>query len=191
MADVLVIYGTTHGHTAKVARALADALRAHGQTVDVVDAARVRVAPDRYGGVVVAASLHAGRYQKPVRKWLQQHADALRGKPTAFVSVCLAVLQKTPAVDDELAAALYGFFRSADWQPTLTLTVAGALPYTRYNRLTRWMMRRMVARAGGDVDTTRDYEYTNWDDVRAFAARFLQLLEPDAVRRAVTRVAAV
>ena len=50
--------------------------------------------------------------------------------------------------------------------------VAGALPYTQYNWLTRWMMRRIVARAHGDVDTSRDYEYTDWEDLRSFAGEF-------------------
>ena len=33
-------------------------------------------------------------------------------------------------------------------------------------------MRRIVAKAGGDTDTTRDYEYTDWDDLWAFARAF-------------------
>ena len=50
--------------------------------------------------------------------------------------------------------------------------VAGALPYTRYSPLTRWMMRRIVAKAKGDTDTSRDYEYTDWEAVRRFAGEF-------------------
>jgi menaquinone-dependent protoporphyrinogen IX oxidase len=29
-------------------------------------------------------------------------------------------------------------------------------------------MGRIVARAGGDTDTSRDYEYTDWAALRAF-----------------------
>jgi menaquinone-dependent protoporphyrinogen oxidase len=50
--------------------------------------------------------------------------------------------------------------------------VAGALRYTKYNFFVRWMMKRIVAAAGGDTDTSRDYEYTDWQDLRAFADRF-------------------
>jgi menaquinone-dependent protoporphyrinogen oxidase len=35
-------------------------------------------------------------------------------------------------------------------------------------------MVRIVRKAGGDVDTSRDYEYTNWADVRAFAEEFVR-----------------
>jgi menaquinone-dependent protoporphyrinogen oxidase len=60
--------------------------------------------------------------------------------------------------------------------------VAGALPYTRYNWLKRWIMRRIVAKAGGDTDTTRDFEYTDWEDLRAFARTFGRNLRKVAAR---------
>ena len=53
--------------------------------------------------------------------------------------------------------------------------VAGALPYTKYGWLKRMMMKRIVAKAGGDTDTTRDYEYTDWIDLRNFARDFAEL----------------
>jgi len=34
------------------------------------------------------------------------------------------------------------------------------------------MMKRIVGKAGGGTDTTRDYEYTDWNDLRAFAGEF-------------------
>ncbi len=33
-------------------------------------------------------------------------------------------------------------------------------------------MRRIARKAGGDTDTSKDYEYTDWNDVRGFADRF-------------------
>jgi menaquinone-dependent protoporphyrinogen oxidase len=33
-------------------------------------------------------------------------------------------------------------------------------------------MKRAVAKAGGDTDTSRDYEYTDWDDLRAVTRDF-------------------
>ena len=39
MSRILVIYGTTTGHTGKVARVLGDAFQASGHDVDVVEAA--------------------------------------------------------------------------------------------------------------------------------------------------------
>lgn len=170
MADFLILYGTTDGHTAKVAARLADALRSLGAQVDVANAAALpQPAADDYRAVVVAASVHAGGYQTDVRQWVRQHAAALAERPTAFVSVCLGVLQHDPAVDEQLDSTMQKFFAYTGWTPTVRKIVAGALLYTKYNFIKRLMMRRIVRKAHGDTDTTRDYEYTDWKDLAAFA----------------------
>ena len=48
------------------------------------------------------------------------------GVPTAFISVCLGVLQREPAVQQEVAATIQRFLTSVNWKPTTTKAVAGA-----------------------------------------------------------------
>ncbi len=172
MSRILVLYGTTEGQTAKVARFLGDTLRSDGASADVIDARSAWPSPDDYDAVIVAASVHAGGYQRAVRRWVRAHAQALNDKPNAFVSVCLAVLQHEPKVAQELAAIVDRFLTSTGWRPSVTKHVAGALRYSQYNWFTRKAMVRIVRKAGGDVDTSRDYEYTDWTDLRAFAKEF-------------------
>lgn len=185
MTRILVLYGTTEGQTGKIAGALAAAMRARGAVVDLVDAAAHSPDADDYAAVVAAASVHAGGYQRSVRHWVQANAGALRSRPTAFVSVCLGVLQHDPAVDRELKTILDRFLAATGWQPGVTKIVAGSLPYTKYNWLKRLAMKRIVRKAGGDIDTSRDYEYTDWDDLRRFAGEFVAMVErQDEVRQA-------
>jgi menaquinone-dependent protoporphyrinogen oxidase len=82
------------------------------------------------------------------------------------------VLQHNAGVQRELATIVEKFLRSTGWQPTTVKTVAGALLYTQYNFIKRWVMRWIVRKAGGDTDTTRDYEYTDWKDLAQFAKSF-------------------
>jgi len=179
---VLVLYATTDGHTRKVALALAEPLRSAGLDVDVVNARdTLNPSPEDYAGVIVAASVHAGGYSRAVRRWVKSHANALQGRPTAFVSVCLAVLEKSEKANADLQAILQRFFTETGWTPPVTKIVAGALLYTRYNWFIRLMMRRIVARAHGDTDTSRDYEYTDWSDVRAFGQEFARRVVPSVV----------
>jgi menaquinone-dependent protoporphyrinogen oxidase len=100
----------------------------------------------------------------------------LNEKPTAFLSVCLAVLQEEPKVQQDLSGIIGRFLTVTGWRPTVTKPVAGALLYTRYNPIKRWVMKRIVRKAGGDTDTSRDYEYTDWSDLRAFADEFGELV---------------
>ena len=180
MSRILVLYGTTEGQTAKVARYLGDTLRADGASTDVIDARTTWPSPDTYDAVIVAASVHAGGYQRTVRRWVHAHAEVLNGKPTAFVSVCLAVLQPELTVQRELGAIVDHFLMSTGWRPTIVKNVAGALAYSRYNWLKRWAMVRIVRKAGGNTDTSRDYEYTDWADLRAFAEEFARSLRARA-----------
>ena len=172
MARILVVYGTTEGHTAKVAGAITETLHRAGAVVDVSAADDPAPPPDGYDAVVVAASVHAGRYQRSVERWVKRHAAALARKPTAFVSVCLGVLQPDAQVQRDLQEILDRFVTTTGWRPGVAKFVAGALPYTRYNWLQRLIMKRIVSKAGGDTDTHRDYEYTDWNDLRRFAADF-------------------
>lgn len=172
MSHILIVYGTTDGHTAKVAAAIREGLLTTGAEPEIVMAGTGDPQPSHYAGVIVAASVHAGGYQKSVERWVRAHAAELALRPSAFVSVCLGVLEKNPRVDTELAASVAQFTRETRWQPTMIKHVAGALMYTKYGFFKRWIMKRIVAKAGGDTDVTRDYEYTDWKDVRAFAEQF-------------------
>ena len=183
MSRVLILYGTTDGQTRKIAAALRESLRAEGLSAFVTDArlGAAAVVADEYDGVIVAASIHAGGFQRPVIRWVRSQAAQLNRMPTAFLSVCLGILEQRPETRRALDAIVARFQQATGWRPAAVKFVAGALPYTRYNWLKRWIMRRIVAKAGGDTDTTRDYEYTDWDDLRAFARTFAHRLEKTPV----------
>jgi menaquinone-dependent protoporphyrinogen oxidase len=181
MARILILYGTSEGQTAKIARAIATRLHTDAIDTDVVLAGTVDPRPGDYAGVIVAGSMHAGGYQKPVAKWIRAHLAEFGNQPTAFVSVCLSVLSKQEKARDEARAIPRRFVDGLGWHPTVIKVVAGALPYTKYNIFTRWIMKRIASAAGGDTDTSRDYEYTDWKDVRAFADQFASLALPARV----------
>ena len=173
MTRVLVLYGTTDGHTSQVADAISEALALGGLDTAVFQAGTI--APDlpEYAATIVVASVHAGRYQKEVEHWVRAHAAELAAQPTAFVSVSLAILAKAnPKTSADLDAVVARFLATTGWRPTVVKHVAGALLYTRYGIFKRWMMKRIVARSGGATDTSKDYDYTDWADLRAFANEF-------------------
>jgi menaquinone-dependent protoporphyrinogen oxidase len=174
MTHILIVYGTTDGHTAKIAKVLAENLRAVRCSVDIVNAADMpqRLSPEGYDGVIVAASVHIGDHQRAVARWVRAHAAILNDMPTAFLSVCLGVLEQNAKTRREVANIIERFFARTGWRPPIARPVAGAVRYTHYGWLKRLMMKRIVGKAGGSTDTTCDHEYTDWNDLRAFAGRF-------------------
>jgi menaquinone-dependent protoporphyrinogen oxidase len=174
MSEVLVVYGTTHGQTAKIAETLAIHMRRDGCRVYVCDASRIspEIRSEQFDGVIILASVHARGYQRAVKRWVERNVDQLNRMPSGFVSVCLGILEQRPEAQREVWEILDRFLDTTGWNPEVRKIVAGALPYTRYNWFTRWLMRRIVAKAGGDTDTSRDYEYTDWNQVRQLAHDF-------------------
>jgi menaquinone-dependent protoporphyrinogen oxidase len=98
--------------------------------------------------------------------------------PNAFISVTLseAGVERIEATTEERARfiadvqkVLEAFFEQTGWRPQRVKPVAGALLYTKYNFLIRFIVKQIARKAGGDTDTSRDYEYTDWPALDRFA----------------------
>ncbi len=179
MPRILVFYGTTDGHTAKIAQVLGSDLRDAGATVHIVDAGTGHSdpRPQDYDAVIVAASVHLGNFQRVVAHWVQAHHRQLTGMPSAFLSVSLTAIQADPEAERELVAILEKFFATTGWRPATSRSFAGALLYSHYGWFKRWLMRRMAKKAGVETEVSKDYEYTDWDELRVFAQSFVQRVE--------------
>lgn len=184
---VLVMYATTHGQAAKVAATIADALEEAGASVSIGNIAAAEAGnPADYSTVIAVGSVHAGRLQRTLQWWARKYRNTLNRRPAALVVVCLAAVNRTARVDHDLRVLIDRFSETTGWRPTEVKVVAGALKYTQYGWLTRWIMKRIVGKHGGDVDSSRDYEYTDWDDVRDFARRFVAEVPLDVAPLAAT-----
>src|SRR3954452_1879891 len=92
----LVVYASTHGHTAKIAGRLVDAMRGEGAGVDLLDVSSAADAyPGSYDLVVVAASIHKEHHQKEIVTWVAARREALHETRNAFLSVSLSAAENT------------------------------------------------------------------------------------------------
>ena len=174
MAHLLIIYGTAYGQTERISQRLARSLERQGQKVTLRrgDQRNGDLRLSAFDAVVIAASVIRGRHQRYIRQFARAHATALNRLPTAFVSVCGA------AQDSPEEARKYGeaFLRETGLHPALVRSFAGALAYTRYGLLTRWIMKRISRSKGGPIDTTRDHDLTDWDEVDRFGMELVRKL---------------
>lgn len=178
MPNILVIYGTTDGHTAKVAAFLGEHLRALGHEVEVDDAKEPRRNPRAgdFDAVVVAASIHVSGYQQAIRRWVSSNLTELASRPNAFLSVCMGIVQDTPRVRADLDAIVARFAAQTGWTPQRVEFVAGAIPYSRYGIVKRLVMQYMSRQAGHKTSPDQDYEYTDWEALRRFAVTFAEAI---------------
>lgn len=185
MNPALIVFATREGHTHRIADRVAQVLEANGYASVTVDAADLD-RPADFGSVrcvFLAASVHADHHEDEMVGFVRRHRDALARRHTAFISVSLTEAtaedaRQTPEEREEASRAarrmIEGFFEDTGWRAERASPVAGALLYSRYGTVKRWMMARIARNAGADTDTSHDYVYTDWDALDAFALEFVR-----------------
>lgn len=189
MANVLIVYVTKDGQTAKIARHIARTLDAAGHQSELLDADHPRSRLDfgRFQFALVGAPIHAGGYSRAIVRFVRKNRAFLERVPSAFFSVGLAVASRRSDGRAQTLPLVEKFSAETGWRPRRIELIAGALLYTHYNPLVRLIMRGIAAKEGGDTDTSRDYEYTDFTAVERFAREFVSGSELTA--RAVANVA--
>jgi menaquinone-dependent protoporphyrinogen oxidase len=190
MKPIGMFYATREGQTERIAQHIATGLRARGFLAELRNVVDVRqIDLTQYDAVVLAASVHLGRHEPEMLRFVKGHRDELDKLPTAFLSVTLSEagaerVNSTPEERARFAAdvqkVLDDFFETAQWQPKRMKPVAGALLYTKYNFLVRFLMKRIARKVGAETDTSRDYEYTDWAALDQFIDEFCGEIVPEA-----------
>jgi len=188
--DVLIVYGAKHGQTEKVARRIASRLGERAIPVDAYSCPGVPVnlRPGAYGAAVVASPIHFGRHLRCIERFARSHAAGLAATHGVFISLSGAAMGKTPGSRAEAGGYLEDFASRTGWRADRAVSLAGAVPYTRYGLITRWVMKRISRSQGLSTDTSRDHEYTDWDVVDRLADELIVRLRgapsPERVERA-------
>jgi menaquinone-dependent protoporphyrinogen oxidase len=171
MAKIYIPYGSVEGQTAQIVEYVADVIRAHGHDAQIVDLKHSGdTIPDGQDAVIVAASVHMGKHEKFVVDFVRKNRAELERLPSAFISVSLAA----HGDHHEAETFVQEFTEQTSWRPPHVGIFSGALLYTHYNFLKRQMMKKIAKDQGSpDLDTSRDYVYTEWDGVKRFTEDFL------------------
>ena len=176
MPRILIVHASFDGQTTRIAERIARTLRAAGHEVTLrgADQAGEPWRAEAYDAFIVGGAIRYGRHAAWLERMVRERLRDLASRPCAFFSVSMSAARKEKP---EIASAYReDFLRRTGWQPAFSQSFAGALPYSRYNPFLRFVMRLIARAAGGDTDTSRDYEYTDWKAVESFAGRFATLL---------------
>ncbi len=186
MARVLVVYGSTDGQTRRIAERMAAVLVSQGLEAEIVDSAKAPadLAPGDFDAALVLGSVRMGKHQQALADFVGKFRVELDAIPNAFISVSLSAGRNKPSAQREVAKTFQHFIDRTWWRPNAQVAVAGALPYSRYSLRIRLVMKFISWMTGGDTDTSRDYEYTDWESVEDFARRFASALVQAPLARA-------
>ena len=187
MEPIAILYATREGHCHRIAQSVALTLRSYGFDVDVKNLrdSSPAVAPSGYSAAVLIASVHVGKHEREMVKYVKCHRIELMTMPTAFLSVSLSqagaeMLESSPEARARSSSNVHRmtdkFLADTGWHPTWVKPVAGALLYTKYNPVVKFVMKWIAKQEGADTDTTRDYVYTDWDGLDRFIGGFAEHL---------------
>ena len=175
---IQILYSSAEGQARRIAERIDGDLRDQGYTTQCEDVGRA-VMRTKPHAVVLIASIHVGKHATIARNFIKANLPLFNEIPSAFMSVSMSAQEA-----DRTRAQGYvaDFMADTGWQPEITATVAGALRYTNYNFVKKLIMKRIATESGLPTDTSRDYEFTDWDEVASFVSAFELSLHETAVR---------
>ena len=189
--SILIVLATRYGHTAKIVQELVNALKLLGHETIVVRAGREnppkleKVARD-INCVILGGPLYMSRFPRVLSDFIEQYRDVLKPIPSAFFSVSLTVAYDDGKKKNAVHDIMEQFFAKNHWQPCRKASFAGALLYTHYGPLIRFIMRRISQSAGGGTNTHRDYIYTDWNEIPVFAQQIDSMIKLAAQEQQVS-----
>ena len=183
MARLLIIYSSRYGQTCKIAHRLEHDANMIGIFADVIEIGQALPLPlEDYVGVIMGTPIYLGKSASTLINWVKKNKNQLQRIPTGLYSVSLNAADTRAEARIADKRLIQDFINKTSWTPTVSKSFAGALRYSAYNPIIRFIMKRISKSAGGPTDTTQDYELTNWDDVDSFLKTFLKELSVRSIK---------
>ncbi|MBW8639512.1 hypothetical protein K1W69_20125 [Hoeflea sp. WL0058] len=170
--NILVIFATTEGHTAKIAKFVVAELKELGHTASSQDADAYLGGQDPadFDAVILAGSVHANRHQEMLGAFIAAHRKTIDAKKSLLLSVSLsAAFEKTLA---EAEGYVKDFCEELDWRPDDYLLVSGAIKHDSYGYYEEMILQDQVLPGRPVQEPDQDQELTNWEALKKSIADF-------------------
>jgi menaquinone-dependent protoporphyrinogen oxidase len=192
MKPIAVFYATREGHSRLIAKQISRSLLSYGFDVDMhnVGDASPTFEAGGHSAAILTASVHAGKHEREMVRFVKSHLAELETLPTVFLSVTLsqagaemldAAPQSRARCSCDAQTMIDKFTADTGWRPKWVKPIAGAIVYSKYNPLVKFIMKRIARMAGGGTDTSHDYVYTDWKGLDRFLGEFAQHLSASSV----------
>ena len=168
MANILISYSTTDGHTRSICERLKQVIEErHHSVVLSAMAEHPDIDIEPYDKIVIGASIRYGKHQKQVYEFIQRNQLILDGKLNAFFSVNV-VARKPEKNQPETNPYLQKFLKQISWRPQQLAVFAGKIDYPKYSFLDRQIIRLILWIGGGPTDPRTVVDFTDWNKVDDF-----------------------
>lgn len=171
---VFILFSTTHGHARRLAQFAAAHLINFDHDVQIHDAAQTaQFDLTEFDAALLIASVQIGRYRHSFVDFARKNHAALDAMANAFVSVSLAATGGNPSDRAGLQGCLERLKSQTLWHPATVYHAAGALPFSHYGFLLKLIMKFIARNHGAIVNTSRDYDFTDYVAFEKFIDDFV------------------
>ena len=165
MEKTLITYSTVDGQTKRISERLAKL--ATQSRVDVLPISN-QINLDSYKTIIIGASIRYGKYRKEVYSFVEDNIQILNMKENAFFSVNV-VARKPEKSTPNTNPYLKKFLSNIKWEPKNLGVFAGKIEYPKYKFIDKYAIKFIMWITKGPTDTSKTYEFTNWQAVEDFA----------------------
>ena len=168
MANILIMYATTDGHTLEICQHIKQVIEHNGNCVtmhSIDDGSDVDLRT--FDKIVLGASIRYGKHSKQVYQYIKNNQQILDSKPNAFFSVNV-VARKPEKNQPQTNPYLKKFLKEITWQPRQLAVFAGKLNYPIYSFWDKQIIRFIMWITKGPTDPDTVIDYTDWNQVEAF-----------------------
>ncbi|WP_166965767.1 menaquinone-dependent protoporphyrinogen IX dehydrogenase [Yeosuana marina] len=172
--NLLIIYSSVDGQTLKICNAVTKHLKENNQGVDLFSIDDFHGDINAYDKIVIGSSIRYGVHHKKIIEFIKVHKDELEAKTSIFFSVNL-VARKAEKNAPDTNPYVVKFFKTIDWEPTYVEVFAGKIDYKKYTFFDRKMIQLIMWMTKGPTNKDAEIEYTNWDRVKDFSLKLIDL----------------
>ncbi len=177
MPDVLILYASRDGHTRQIVQRMQARLDAQDVQVRVVDVALAHdVDPSAFKVVAVGGSVVYGKHDERLAGFLNDNAERLEGRPTAFFSVNL-IARKAEKQTIEGNVYVRKLLDALASKPDHVEIIAGKLDYPSLGFFDRIMIQLTMKFTDGPTDRNTVIDYTDYAQVDRLADRLKSMAE--------------
>lgn len=170
----LILYSSRNGHTCKIAHFIANFFH-QSKICDVKNLHNnFDINLENYQRIVIGASVRYGYFSIKFYKFIKDKIHYLNSIPSAFYTVSLLARHdyyNTPNTNTYTKK----FLKNTLWCPKISAVFAGALKYSHYNILIKLLIFFIMKINNKNMSVQSDIEFTDWQQVRKFAERIIQL----------------
>lgn len=160
----IFIYSSSNGQSLKICETLNEEKESLILNIDRLNSVNL----DNFDQIIIGASVKYGDHNKKIYNFVKNNKILLKTKKTVFFSVN-ATARKSDKNTPNTNPYITKFLKKTNWKPDHIGVFAGKIDFPNYNFLEKYLIKFIMWITNGPTDTTKTYEFTDWDAVKKFS----------------------